>query len=335
MPFMPFMPCHRQTPLSAYKFALNCHAMPVGRFWEVQKVQIQTQFLFWNHALGKERFSKAVQRLLFMILSIVFLALFERPLWTFPKSRHRLMGLCVSGSDLKRVTRLRHPVAPGTWESHQVWSSVEEADSSSAPVALGLADSRILSHKWHKCLKSSLKMIMISEDIWRYLKMWNVSYILFLWCISTMNTCSTCSTCSLGPWRLALKRFLMQVVPSQYPLARQMVIGKPQVGELGHALHMVCINQGVSMIHWDSLYTDYIWYISDYTVYHCLKWSQVRILESVTVCWAAGWLVSPRFLGTRRSVNLGLYSFRPSHLWDWILTYIDYAGCGCERPKAT
>ena len=91
----------------------------------------------------------------------------ERPLWTFPKSRHRLMGLCVSGSDLKRVTRLRHPVAPGTWESHQVWSSVEEADSSSAPVALGLADSRILSHKWHKCLKSSLKMIMISEDIWR------------------------------------------------------------------------------------------------------------------------------------------------------------------------
>ena len=167
MPFMPFMPCHRQTPLSAYKFALNCHAMPVGRFWEVQKVQIQTQFLFWNHALGKERFSKAVQRLLFMILSIVFLALFERPLWTFPKSRHRLMGLCVSGSDLKRVTRLRHPVAPGTWESHQVWSSVEEADSSSAPVALGLADSRILSHKWHKCLKSSLKMIMISEDIWR------------------------------------------------------------------------------------------------------------------------------------------------------------------------
>ena len=112
MPFMPFMPCHRQTPLSAYKFALNCHAMPVGRFWEVQKVQIQTQFLFWNHALGKERFSKAVQRLLFMILSIVFLALFERPLWTFPKSRHRLMGLCVSGSDLKRVTRLRHPGAP-------------------------------------------------------------------------------------------------------------------------------------------------------------------------------------------------------------------------------
>lgn len=125
---------------------LPCHAS--WKMWEVQKVQIQTQFLFWNHALGKERFSKAVQRLLFMIFSIVFLALYERPLWTFPKSRHRLMGLCVSGSDLKRVTRLRHPVAPGTWESHQVWSSVEEADSSSAPVALGLADNRrILSHK--------------------------------------------------------------------------------------------------------------------------------------------------------------------------------------------
>ena len=163
-------------------------------------------------------------------------------------------------------------------------------------------------------------MIMISEDIWRYLKMWNVSYILFLWCLSTMksmNTCSTCSTCSLGPWRLTLKRFLMQV-PSQYPLARQMVIGKPQVGELGHALHMVCINHGVFMIYWDSLYTDYIWLslpvsyisVSDYLIisdyiwlyiyiwlyliisdYYALYISvslpQVRFLESVEL--PAGW----------------------------------------------
>ena len=126
--------------------------------------------------------------------------------------------------------------------------------------------------------------------------MWNMlSYILFLWCLSTMNTCSTCS---LGPWRLALKRFLMQGVPSQYPLARQMVIGKPQDGELGHALHMVCINHGVSMIHWDSLYTDYIWLslpvsyisVSDYLIISDYIWlylPQVRILESVEL--PAGW----------------------------------------------
>lgn len=135
--------------------------------------------------------------------------------------------------------------------------------------------------------------------------MWNMlSYILFLWCLSTMNTCSTCSTCSLGPWRLALKRFLMQGVPSQYPLARQMVIGKPQDGELGHALHMVCINHGVSMIHWDSLYTDYIWLslpvsyisvsdyliISDYTVYHCLKCGFWSLLS----CRLAGVTQIPR-----------------------------------------
>ena len=117
--------------------------------------------------------------------------------------------------------------------------------------------------------------------------MWNVSYILFLWCLSTMksmNTCSTCSTCSLGPWRLTLKRFLMQV-PSQYPLARQMVIGKPQVGELGHALHMVCINHGVFMIYWDSLYTDYIWLslpvsyisVSDYLIISDYIWLYIYI----------------------------------------------------------
>ena len=44
--------------------------------------------------------------------------------------------------------------------------------------------------------------------------------------------------------RLRLNRFLIQGMPLQYPLARQMVIGKPQVGQLGqlgYGLHMVCI----------------------------------------------------------------------------------------------
>ena len=141
MPFMPFMPCHRQTPLSAYKFALNCHAMPVGRCEKCRKCRFRPSFCFGTMLWAKNDFQRRFKDCYSWFFSIVFLALFERPkseLSQVPPSPNG--PLCLGKWPQKsRWSRLRHP-APGTWESHQVWSSVEEADSSSAPVALGLAD---------------------------------------------------------------------------------------------------------------------------------------------------------------------------------------------------
>ena len=126
---------------------LKCHTAPVGRCEKCRSDFPRRWWPWWPS----------------MIFSIVFE---NCPVaWALAVSREVTSEPAVYKNYMLHMLHMlpmkpRQP-APSTWitwESHQVWSSVEEADSSSAPVALGLADRRIiLSHL--KRLKPHLKVI--------------------------------------------------------------------------------------------------------------------------------------------------------------------------------